>query len=444
MPEFKKSHIILIALCCIVLFWGADAFIDSILFDGGELAQQLFSPTTKELWYRTSFALFLSLFTAFVCVVIHQRDRLDHQLKTALEEAAAERAKSEAIVAAIGDGISIQDTGLNVLYQNDVHRQMSGGNFIGMQCYSSYGGGDAPCPDCPIIAAFNDGGIHKLVKQTPAGSATTHIEIIASPLRDGNGNIVAGIEVVRDISSHMQSEARLKRKAAALESLNRELESFAHSVSHDLRKPLTVIYTAAHYLKENSDPGGADPSAYFINTICDASQRMEELIDSLQMLANISHRQINLTSLDLSELALVIAADLGLIYPERTVSCHIAPGLTAYGDCGLIRILLENLLGNAWKYTADTPSASIIFDRCDTVRGKGFFIRDNGAGFDMAFADNLFKPFSRLHDSKRFPGTGIGLATVKRVVERHGGQVWAEGRVGEGATFYFILPEGNG
>ncbi|MBT0662958.1 PAS domain-containing protein [Geobacter pelophilus] len=444
MPEFKKLHIIVIAVCCIALFWVADVYVDAKFFGEGGVGQQFFHPTAQELWYRSAFAVALLVFTAFVCVVISQRDRLDRQLTSALEAAASEKSKSEAIIAAIGDGISIQDTGFRVLYQNEVHRQMAGGNFIGEQCFSAFGRGTSPCEGCPVVAAFNDGGIHTLVKQTPPGSATTHIEIIASPLRDASGNIVAGIEVVRDISSHMQSEANLARKAADLEALNRELESFAHSVSHDLRKPLTVIYTAAHYLRENSVAAEADPASYFINTICDASQRMEELIESLQMLANISHRQINHARLNLSELASVITADLGLINPERHVSCHITPGLTAYGDCGLIRILLENLLGNAWKYTANEPAASITFGECETIRGKAFFVQDNGAGFDMAFADNLFKLFSRLHDSKQFSGTGIGLATVKRVVERHGGQVWGEGKVGEGATFYFILPEGKG
>jgi light-regulated signal transduction histidine kinase (bacteriophytochrome) len=119
------------------------------------------------------------------------------------------------------------------------------------------------------------------------------------------------------------------------------------------------------------------------------------------------------------------------------------PSMSVYGDNGLMRILLENLLGNAWKYTSKLPSAFIKFGECETERGKGYFIQDNGAGFDMAFADKLFKPFARFHDSKQFHGNGIGLATVKRIVERHNGNVWGNGKVGEGATFYFVLPEVN-
>lgn len=233
----------------------------------------------------------------------------------------------------------------------------------------------------------------------------------------------------------------LTRKAVALEAANRELEAFSHSVSHDLRRPLTVISTAAQSLDEKYRGGDDTLAQYYIDTICDACWHMDELIDALQLLAGISGREMRCGSVDLSMLADEISGNLRMTDPDRTVVWDIAPSLVATGDPPLLRILLENLFGNAWKYTSRRDNATISFGRADTGKGSAFFVRDNGAGFDMELAADLFKPFVRLHSAKDFPGTGIGLATVRRIIERHGGSVWGEGVVGTGAVFYFILPE---
>lgn len=281
------------------------------------------------------------------------------------------------------------------------------------------------------------------MKALPAGAPVSHVEMTASPLRDAAGNVVAGIELVRDISAYVRTQAELARKASDLEAVNRELEAFSSSVSHDLRKPLTIIYTAAQALKDgcNDSP---ELSSYYIRTIHEASQRMEELIEALQGLARISSCSMVRTDVDLSAIALEISLELSMIWPDRAVDWKIAEGLNGYGDPRLIRVLLENLLGNAWKYTKERPQAVIGFGRTATPQGDAFFVRDNGAGFDMSRVGELFKPFVRLHDARIFPGTGIGLATVGRIIERHGGQVWAEGAVNAGAVFYFILPPAAG
>lgn len=248
--------------------------------------------------------------------------------------------------------------------------------------------------------------------------------------------LIAAITRQRD-----KLEEILSRKAFAIETVNRELESFSYSLSHDLRKPLTVIFTAAQALEEKHQEDGDELTRYYIGAICDACRNTDELIDALQTLTQISGREVRRERVDLSLLADEISSELGMIEPARRVTWDIVPGLAATGDSALLRVLLENLLGNAWKYTARKDEAEISFGRSKTDRGAAFYVRDNGAGFDMELAGDLFKPFVRLHSSKDFSGTGIGLATVQRIIDRHGGSVWAEGVVDKGAVFYFILPE---
>ncbi len=233
-------------------------------------------------------------------------------------------------------------------------------------------------------------------------------------------------------------EEALAIKASDLELANRELEAFSYSVSHDLRNPLSVVNAAAQALKEGHSADD-ELGSYFIEAICDASHQMEDLIDSLLELAQISRSEMEITTVDLSAIADAVCKELRLISSDCPVSCEITPNLVASGDQRMLRVVMENLMGNAWKYSSGTQEPVILFGMQEMASGPAFFIRDNGAGFDQARANELFKPFARLHDPKTFPGTGIGLATVQRIVERHGGKVWAEGGLGEGATFYFTL-----
>jgi PAS domain S-box-containing protein len=232
--------------------------------------------------------------------------------------------------------------------------------------------------------------------------------------------------------------ADLSRKAIELEAANRDLESFSYSASHDLRNPLAQISASAQLLEDAHTEPPDERYRYLVGTILESCDKMETLIDDLLNLAQTSRAEVEFSTVDLSSLAASVALDIRLAEPDRQVTIMIEPGMHAVCAPGLMRIVLENLLNNAWKYTRFTPHPAISFGSIDLEGETAYFVRDNGAGFDMARADQLFRPFQRLHDST-FPGTGIGLATVQRVVNRHGGRVWAEGVEGAGATIYFTL-----
>jgi len=237
---------------------------------------------------------------------------------------------------------------------------------------------------------------------------------------------------------YSELERRVHERTAQLEVLNKELEAFSYSVSHDLRAPLRSILGFSEVLLERY-AGSLDPRGReLLRRACDSSQQMDRLIESLLKLSRVGRAELQRQKVDLTRLAETILESLRQSEPERQVRTILAPGLHAWGDERLLRVALDNLLRNAWKFTSKQPKALIELG-LDT--GKcAFFVRDNGAGFDMAYAAKLFGVFQRLHSTTEFPGTGVGLATVQRIVNRHGGKVWAESAVEKGATFYFSLP----
>jgi light-regulated signal transduction histidine kinase (bacteriophytochrome) len=236
-------------------------------------------------------------------------------------------------------------------------------------------------------------------------------------------------------------ERRVRERTAELEAANKELEAFSYSVSHDLRTPLRSIDSFSKILlddyKDKLDAEGRDNLA----RVRRATQRMGQLIDDLLKLSRSTRNEMKSVMVDLTALAREIATELQQAEPARSVRWVIAPDLVALGDPDLLRVALENLLGNAWKFTGPQKNALMEFGSAETESGPAFFIRDNGVGFDMAYADKLFGVFQRLHAAQDFPGSGIGLANVQRIVHRHGGRVWAEGRENLGATFHFTLPK---
>ena len=224
-----------------------------------------------------------------------------------------------------------------------------------------------------------------------------------------------------------------------LERKNKELEAFSYSVSHDLRAPLRGLAGFSTALLEDYADKLDDQGRAYLNGVRSAARRMTELIDDMLELSRVSSGELHREPFDLGAIALEVAEELQRSTPDRRVELRIQERVVAEIDRRLMRIVFDNLLGNAWKFTSKVANACIEFRIEERPTGPVYLVRDNGAGFDMAFAKNLFAPFRRLHTEEEFPGTGIGLATVQRVVDRHGGRVWAEGEVDRGATVFFTL-----
>ena len=235
-------------------------------------------------------------------------------------------------------------------------------------------------------------------------------------------------------------EQTLQQRTAALEAANRELEAFNYSVAHDLRAPLRGIDSFSQLLLERYaqqlDPEGLS----YLNRVRGAAARMSQLIDALLSLAQVGRSELQPLDLDLSQLVSSVNSEIAAANPGRTVPVAIAPGMRAFADPRLLRLVVANLLENAWKFTARRPRPAVEVGPCQNTALPTYYVRDNGAGFDPAYASRLFGAFQRLHPDREFPGTGIGLAIVQRVITRHGGTVWAESRPDQGATFYFALP----
>jgi len=236
-------------------------------------------------------------------------------------------------------------------------------------------------------------------------------------------------------------EQRVKDRTAELEASNRELEAFCYSVSHDLRAPLRGIDGWSLALLEDYGDKFDETGRLYLQRVRANTQRMGRLIDDLLLLSRVARGPIQRSRVDLTAIAQSVAARLREAEPERRVEFAVQPGLTAQGDARLLDIVLSNLLGNAWKFSHARPLARVEFGRIEIDGRPAFFVRDNGVGFDMNYAQKLFGAFQRMHKTSEFPGTGIGLATVLRVIQRHRGRVWAEAQVDRGATFYFTIEE---
>jgi PAS domain S-box-containing protein len=238
---------------------------------------------------------------------------------------------------------------------------------------------------------------------------------------------------------NIELEQRVRERTAELEAANKELETFNYTVSHDLSGPVRRITGFSELLLAEHADSMTQGVRGYLERIAKGARRLGELIDDLLTLARVSRMDIRAVNVDLSDMARGIAADFMAGAGARRVEFRIQDGVMARGDARLLRIVLENLLGNAWKYTAKRESATIEFGSVQDGGMREFFVRDNGAGFDMAHADKLFEPFERLHSASEFEGSGIGLATVQRIVARHRGVVRAESMAGAGATFRFSL-----
>ena len=283
------------------------------------------------------------------------------------------------------------------------------------------------------------------------------IRYLKCPLKDEDGTCQGIIGIHQDVTQERRNSEALKRlnieletqvrkRTTQLELANRELESFAYSVSHDLRAPLRAMAGFSEALKEEYGDKMDETASDYIKRIYRATGNMAELIDSLLSLSRSTTGELKITSLDLSQMAADVVEDLKSSIPGHQPRVQVTPGLTAEGDRRLISNVLENLIGNAWKYTSQSTEPRIEIGAIttrppgeDTENVEAFFVRDNGAGFDMAYANKLFRPFQRLHSEKEYQGSGIGLATVERIIHRHNGQIWAQSEPGRGSVFFFTL-----
>jgi PAS domain S-box-containing protein len=545
------------------VFWMVDSFIDGVIYAERGFLSQLLAPMEQELVYRLQAFLFICLFAGYAWRKSAIQDRLKVSLEEALTGLKAERLRAEAILAAMGDAVSVQDTDLKVLYQNQAHKELMG-DHVGEYCYAAYHQCDAVCPDCHLLESFTDGLPHRREIRLETDHGIAYREIYTAPLREANGTIIAGIESVRDTTDRKLAELHLRRLLAAVETsmdgiailtaqaeylylnkahaaiygygspdeligkswhvlydeqerqrlepliyegfekkggwrgeatgqkkdgsgfpqeislslidegglicvvrdiskrklreeairmlndnlqqqtldlqaTNRELAAFSYSLSHDLRSPLTRIYMAVQTIDDMYGDSFDETGKRLLHLICAGCESMEEFIKAMLVLFGVTQSEISCCAVDLSALANEILSEVCLRQPERQVECVITPALVAWSDPQLMWILLENLIGNAWKYTSSAERARIEFGTGESNGVPAYFVRDNGVGFCMTEAERLFKPFQRLHNSNEFPGTGIGLATVQRIIERHGGRVWGEGVVDGGATFYFTI-----
>jgi PAS domain S-box-containing protein len=352
------------------------------------------------------------------------------------------------------DGIFITDENFRIVAVNRAFTDITG-----------YSASDAIGNSPRLLRSYrHDEAFYEAMRRTISETGNWHGEVwdkrrngeiycellSISAVRDASGEITNYCAIFADITERKIAETELSRLNAELEErvairtqelehANRELDSFSYSVSHDLRAPLRAMTGfSAIVMDANRDKLDSE-SVGHLRRIQAGAQRMTELIEDLLDLARISRQEMHRENFSLSALAEQAAESLVQANPERTVRLTVQPDMHAHGDPRLIRIVLDNLLGNAWKFTAGTAEARIEVGQ-DKLDGESvFFVRDNGAGFDMQYADKLFGAFQRLHGQQEFEGTGIGLSIVQRIVIRHGGRAWADGKVGEGATFYFTL-----
>ena len=374
--------------------------------------------------------------------------------RMAREALATERNLLRTVIDNLPDRIRVKGPDLRYILANEAWRKArvdKGRDIIGLTNFDLMSRDKAvhfEAEDREVLATGQSSRPREVMDGPP--DAAQWFITTKTPLRDAAGRVVGVVGISRDVTDFKRRsleveklnavlEARVAERTAQLTTTNEELEAFASSVSHDLRAPLRHIDgLAAALLEDYSEKLDATGQGY-LGRIRAAAVRMASLIEDLLRLSRVTRAELKVADTDLSEIARSIIDDLRREHPQRVVNVRIAPDLHAHADPGMLRSALENLIQNAWKFTGHRPMANIEFGVRTRDGIRAYFVRDDGAGFDMAHAGRLFDAFQRLHTEQEFPGTGIGLATVRRVMRRHGGDAWAESAVGKGATFFFTL-----
>ena len=379
---------------------------------------------------------------------LFQRLEDSERLRAAEERAVQASSLLDAIIENIPDMVFVKDAEkLAFVRLNRAGEELLGlsrGQLLGKTDFEFFPRSEAEffvAKDRETLAAGRVVDIPEEPIHTPRGTRLLHTKKV--PLRDAAGVPRYLLGISHDITDRQQALADLSAAKLVAEDANRELESFSYSVAHDLRTPLRAIDGFSLALAEDYGDRLDDEGRRYLVRVREAAQRMAELIDDLLTLSRVTRSELHRERVDLSALAYTVLSTLQRLEPARQVEVVITPGLVADADPQLVAIALDNLLGNAWKFTSKSSGARIELGQTTNDGTVAYFVRDNGAGFDMAYRDKLFGVFQRLHPETEYPGTGIGLATVARITQRHRGRIWANGLPGAGATFYFTLTESH-
>ncbi len=407
-----------------------------------------------DIWYDLS-ALSLAFVMSIYIAREVERDTLsEYRARAASRALADSRADFEGIFRSSNVQIALLDLTDDDFIYVDVNETLAAAFGMSVEQLRGHTGREVGFPADEvqrlrelIVRCATEGSVHVPEYFMPIGEPRW-FQISLTAIHQGGRTRVSGVGV--DITERRRAaeavrrmnldlEAQVRERTALLEAANKDLESFAYSVSHDLRTPLRSIEGFAAVLADDHGSELSDDALTKLERIRGASRRMAQLIDDMLMLSRASRVEIRREPVDVTVMVRAIAADFHATNPERDATFEIEDGLLANADTQLLRIVLTNLIGNAWKYTGRRKSAQIAIGS-EIHEGEWvFFVRDNGCGFDMRFVGKLFQPFQRLHANQEFEGTGVGLATVARIVRRHGGKVWAEGHLDRGAVFRFTL-----
>jgi PAS domain S-box-containing protein len=402
-------------------------------------------------WYSAYIWKICDLQVAIIFSDITERKKAEERIQKLMESVQQEKDRLSTLVNSIPDEVWFADTQKNFTLANPsaIHEFGFGSSNDGIGVESLArslevyrpDGTPRPVEEAPTLRAL-EGEITKNEEEiirTPATGELRYRQVSAAPVKDANGNIIGSVAVVRDITDLKKAEEHLKRYSAELEVANKELESYSYSISHDLRTPLRTLDGFSEMVITEYGDKLDETGKNYLNRIRKASKTMSQLTEDILKLSRITRAEMHKERVNLSEMIASIVDELKAAQPERQAGFIIVPDINVNGDKALLEILLRNLLENSWKYSGKCPDTRIEVGANRQDGKMVYFIKDNGVGFDMKYYDKLFQPFQRLHTSKDYPGTGIGLATAARVIHRHSGKIWAESEVGKGTTFYFTL-----